>query len=438
MSQLSMSQLSMSKLITILLAFCAVIGSAVSAAAQSSDVVIDITQRPYLKTDVLVMPLDILSGGQTAARGGDLIGAVILGDLDLSGLIRTGISTDTPDSFQFEYLIEGRVEGPLLDEATSGEEAPLTVSLELMTYPDRQILLSKRYRPLAGQQRVTAHHFANLVLDMVAGGKGICMTRVVFSRGAGDRRDLYVVDYDGEGLLRVTANRTLNLCPSWSPDNSEITFTSYHGGQQGLYSLDTGTGKVRKILALGGLNYGADWRSDGKELLVSLSQGGDPEIYRVGTDGSIIKRLTVWPSIEISPSWAPGGGELVVTSDRTGTPQLSIIDKDGCGRRRLTFEGQYNDSGTWSPRGDQLAYATRIENLTRLVLIKPTGEDRRIVTGPRWGNCEDPSWAPDGRHLVFTSDRSGVFKLYVYDVVEESFRQLTFGDDPDITPAWSN
>ena len=70
--------------------------------------------------------------------------------------------------------------------------------------------------------------------------------------------------------------------------------------------------------------------------------------------------------------------------------------------------------------------------------MKPTGEDRRVVTGPEWKNCEDPSWAPDGRHLVFVSDRSGVFKLYVYDVVEEGFRQLTFGPDPDITPAWSH
>jgi len=60
------------------------------------------------------------------------------------------------------------------------------------------------------------------------------------------------------------------------------------------------------------------------------------------------------------------------------------------------------------------------------------------VTDRKWRNCEDPSWAPDGRHLVFASDRSGVFKLYVYDDEEGNFRQLTFGDNPDISPAWSN
>ena len=423
----------------ILILLCGILpGWRGEAVAQGSEVVIETTRTAYRKTDVLIIPLDILSGGERAAAGADLVGAVLRSDLDLSGLCRTGTSTDEPDSFAFEYVIEGRVEGPLMDAETSGEQAPLTVSLDLLTYPGRQLLLAKRYRPLDDQQRLTAHHFANEVLAMVTGREGICLTRIVFSRGTGDRRDLYVVDYDGAGLMRVTANRTLNLCPAWSPDNGQIAFTSYHGGRQGLYSLDTSTGKVRRILALDGLNLGADWSPDGQELLVSLSRTGNPEIYRIGPGGAIVKRLTVSPAIEISPAWSPGGGELVFTSDRTGTPQLYIIDKDGSGRRRLTFEGKYNDSGAWSPLGDRLAYATRIGNVTHLVLIKPTGEDRRIVTGPEWGNCEDPSWAPDGRHLVFASDRSGVFKLYVYDVVEESFRQLTFGNDPDITPAWSH
>lgn len=401
-----------------------------------------ITGTAYLKTDVLVRPLDVLSGGRASAAAGDVIDRVLAGDLVYSGLCRVGDGTRPApagqDSFRFDWTIEGIVEGPLLDAAQSGEEVPLTVDFNLLTYPGRQLVMNKRYRPFKDQYRTTAHHFANEVLAMITGEPGICLTRIVFSRGTGDRRDLYVVDYDGEGLLRVTANRTLNLCPDWSPDNAQIAFTSYRGGQQGLFSLDTATGQVRQIIAQEGLNLGADWRPDGKELLVSLSGSGDPEIYRIDPVGNIVKRLTVSSAIEVSPNWAPGGRELVFTSDRTGTPQLYIIDDSGVGGRRLTFEGQYNDSAVWSPNGDRIAYANRERDVTRIVLVKPTGEDRRVVTGDHWGNCEDPSWAPDGRHLVFASDRTGVFKLYVYDAVDESFRQLTFGDDPDITPAWSH
>jgi TolB protein len=103
----------------------------------------------------------------------------------------------------------------------------------------------------------------------------------------------------------------------------------------------------------------------------------------------------------------------------------------------LTFEGKYNDSAALSPNGEWVAYATREDVVTQIVVMRPGGEDRRVVTDLSWRNSEDPSWAPDGRHLVFASDRSGASKLYVFDVVEGGFRQLTFGNDPDITPAWS-
>jgi TolB protein len=113
------------------------------------------------------------------------------------------------------------------------------------------------------------------------------------------------------------------------------------------------------------------------------------------------------------------------------------MDADGAGRERLTYEGRYNDSAVWSPGGDKLVYALREGNLTQLVMISTTGEDRRILTDATWRNAEDPSWAPDGRHVVFASDRTGTFKLYVLDVVDGHWRQLTFGDEPDITPDWS-
>ncbi len=431
-------------IITLSLAAAWLLALAPAAVAQGrkSEVVIEHTTSAFIKTDLLLGPLDVLSGGPSAVAAADLMREVIGSDLVLSGLFRVGGAEDDNvaggDTLQFEYTIEGTVEGPVRDAELTGEDAPTTISLNLLTWPGRQLMLNKRYRPLPEQMRTTAHHFANEVIWALTGEKGMALTRVVFSRGTGDRRDLYVIDYDGAGLLRLTANRTLNLCPSWSPDGSEIAFTSYREGMQGLFSLDTGTGKVRQIVAQEGLNLGADWHPGGEELLVSLSRGQNPEIFRIKPDGKIIKRLTVSPAIEISPSWSPGGRDIVFTSDRTGTPQLYIMDRDGAGNRRLTFEGRYNDSAVWSPNGDRIAYATREDDITQIVVMKATGEDRRVVTDRSWRNCEDPSWAPDGRHLVFASDRSGVFKLYVFDVVEEGFRQLTFGSDPDITPAWSH
>jgi len=403
-----------------------------------SEAVLEHTTTSFRKLDVLVGMFDVLSGGMPAVKTSDLLEDVIRQDLQLSGLFRTGWKESQADSMNFLFTIEGSVEGPLRDEEITGEVVANTVTLNLLSYPERQLMLSKRYRPLPNQTRKTAHHFSNEVIEMLSGEPGIALTRVVFSRGTGDRRDLYVVDYDGENLMRLTANRTLNLCPNWSPDNEEIIFTSYRKGQQGIYSLDTGNGQVRTIIAQEGLNLGASWHPGGQELLLSLTRGTNPEIFRITPDGKVIKRLTVMKSIEIDPCWSPSGQDVIFTSDRSGTPQLYMMGKDGTGVRRLTFEGRYNDSAMWSPPGDRIIYASREGNLTRIVLMEPNGENRRVITDSAWRNAEDPCWAPDGRHIVFTSDRTGVFKLYVYDVVDDIFRQLTFGDEPDITPAWSN
>ena len=417
-----------------LVALAATLLLASPAAAQGgrTEVNIQHTQQAVLKTDARMGDFRALTGGRTAQETAARLREVVGNDLMLSGLFNVGGAGYKPETLPFSWTIEATVEGP-----ASGDW-PLTVNLNLLTWPDRQLVLTKRYRPTEDQIRTTAHHFADEVVRTAVGSPGIALTRVAFSRGQGNRRDIYVVDYDGEGLLRLTANRTLNLCPDWSPDGAKIVFTSYRGGQQGLYSLETASGQVRQVIAQDGLNLGADWSPDGQELLISLSRGGDPEIYRISPEGRIIKRLTVSPAIEISPSWAPNGRELVFTSDSSGTPQLYMLDKEGAGKRRLTFEGKYNDSATLSPNGEWLAYATREDVVTQIVVMRPGGEDRRVVTDLSWRNCEDPSWAPDGRHLVFASDRTGASKLYVYDVVEGGFRQLTFGNDPDITPAWSH
>ncbi len=400
-------------------------------AAAQPEVVLRTDKVALRKLDILVNRLAV-AGGAEAQAAAALVDKVIAADLHHSGFFRVGgpLAPARHDSLRFEFAVEGDLE-------TAGPGASPVLSLKLTTFKDRQLLLGKRYQPAEAQLRATAHHFADQVVELLTGERGIALTRIVFSRGSGDRRDLHVVDYDGENVLRLTANRSLNLLPSWSPDGASIAFTSYTRNQQALFLLETSSGKVRMLSDTPGLNMGANWHPGGRELLVSLSKDGNPEIYRLDLTGRVLQRLTHSPAIEVSACWSPNGRDIVFTSDRTGTPQLYIMDAEGSRRSRLTYEGNYNDSAAWSPNGELIVYATRIDNRTHLVLITATGENRRLLTDRDWRHCEDPSWAPNGRHVVFSSNRSGVYKLYVMDVMDGAWRQLTYGTEPDITPAWS-
>lgn len=297
-------------------------------------------------------------------------------------------------------------------------------------------LLGKRYTIDPQRPERAAHHLSDAIVGELTGEVGIAQTRLLFARREGTAREIWIVDYDGQNARQVTRNGSLNLTPRWSPDLAQVAYTSFHGGRQQLLLLDASSGRSRRIAEYPGLNLGASWSPSGDELLVTLSRDGNPEIYRLGLDGKPVQRLTFDSSIECSASWGPGGRQVLFTSDRTGVPQIYVMDREGSNRRRLSYEGRYNESSAWSPRGDRVAFVSRIEGRFDVFTVAPDGSDLRRLTGPGDGNNEDPSWAPDGRHIVVSSDRGGYRQLWALDVETGEARAITRGAVDDTNPDW--
>jgi TolB protein len=319
-----------------------------------------------------------------------------------------------------------------------GEQSGRMALVARLVEPEsRTALLAKRYVVDFSQPGRAVHHLADAIVRQLSGEVGLSQTRVVFSRGSYDNREIWLVDFDGEGLRRITRNGSLNLLPRWSPDGSKLCYTSYWQGRQRLLVLDGSTGKSQKIAEYDGLNLGAHWSPDGQELVLTLSHEGDAEIYRIRPDGKIVQRVSFSSAIEASPAYDPTGRQIVYTSDRTGVPQIYVMDKDGTNRRRLTYEGKYNDSAVWSPRGDRIAYVSRRGGLFQIFTVEPDGSNLQEMTLPEDGNNEDPAWAPDGRHLVVSSDRGGRPQLWIFDLDSGVARPLTDGVGDDTTPHWS-
>jgi TolB protein len=99
--------------------------------------------------------------------------------------------------------------------------------------------------------------------------------------------------------------------------------------------------------------------------------------------------------------------------------------------------GGYFTSPDWSPRGDLVAFHGRIERGRYHILVadlKDNGRVLRQLTSE--GNNEDPSWAPDGRHLVFVGERSWGYGLFVIDATSGKYRALMSGFRVGV-PDWS-
>jgi len=222
-------------------------------------------------------------------------------------------------------------------------------------------LLRKRYRQEADLDPIVlARRIADDVVAAFTGVRGVASTELAFVSDRKGSKEIYVMDADGGRQRAVTANRSINSFPGWSPDGESIVFTSYrHRNEPNIFISTRGQGKPRRLLT--GMKqtrsqYRGVFDPFGKHLAVVMSSGGPSEIYSVQPGARKILRLTKNSSIDVSPTWSPNGEQLAFVSDRAGSPQVYLMDASGGNTRRLTFNGSYNTAPAWSPDGKWIAY----------------------------------------------------------------------------------
>jgi TolB protein len=299
-----------------------------------------------------------------------------------------------------------------------------------------QMVMGKRY---VGQEkflRAVIHRFSDDIVYQYTGERGVAGTRVVFSASLTGSKELYLMDYDGYNVRKITNDRSLNLFPKWSPDGQWITYTSYRGGTPAIYTLEMATGRLWKNVGFPALNISPAWSPSGDALAFASSLEGPTQIYQVNREGKALRRVTVDQSDNLSPTWSPTGTEIAFISNRGGGPQLYIMNADGTNIRRVTFAGDYNTSPAWSPKGTAIAYTCRVDGRLRICAVSPDGtKQAQLTNGP--GEDESPTWSPDGKHLIFSSTRLSSGDLFMMNADGTEMERLSFNGANNNSPSWS-
>jgi TolB protein len=272
--------------------------------------------------------------------------------------------------------------------------------------------------------RELAHDIANDIVYNLTGERGIFRTKIAYIRKVGQAKEIFVADFDGTNERQLTRTGAINISPAFSPDGQTIYFTSFRDGDPQLFRVSVANGEVKKLTSFPGIAAAPSVSTDGKKIACVLSKDGNSEIYVLDLDGRVIKRVTRHQSIDSSPTWSPDGRMLAFSSDRTGAPQIYLTDSDGLTTRRLTFTGKYNDSPIWSQRGDRITFVSRTkEGRFDLASIDTSGVEYRIMT--EVGHNENPHFAPDGKHIVFSSTRLSEGDIYTMDLSGQNQRRMT-------------
>lgn len=318
--------------------------------------------------------------------------------------------------------------------------------------PRSQLVIGKRYRGTKDSIRRVAHTFGNDLLEALTGEKGMFLSKFAFGsdRGGGSGKEIYIMDWDGVNVEKITSHRSVSLSPAWSPDGSRVAYTAFvqrartKTRNADLFIYEIFTGKRWLVSYRQGINSGAAFDPDGKHLYLTISQQGTPDIYKINYDGELVKKLTNGPlgALNVEPAASPDGKRVAFSSDRAGQPMIYVMDSAGTNVKRITLVGKYNSTPAWSPDGKKLAFASYQENHFDIFVMDADGGNMVRLTSAKkpngkWADNEDPSFSPDGRHIAFASNRTGKYQIYITNLDGSEERRITDDNFNYYKPKWS-
>ena len=272
-------------------------------------------------------------------------------------------------------------------------------------------VLGKQYNEAASQDmaRTIAHRFADEIILRLGGGiNGIAETKIYFVSSRTGTKEIWAMDYDGQNQHQVTHLGSISLSPRISPDNSRIAFlrsATRDGRSACIRWISTGMVAFPAGTA-GGSNLSPAWSADGTKIAFSSSRSGDSRDLgrrcqrRQSAPADLLPRARRLAHLEPRTN-----SQIAWVSGRTGVPQIYIMDQDGANVQRMT-DGGYAVSPSWSPNGQFLTFSWN----RKYGPGDPGGQDIYVmdIASKRWLQLTHeraattiPSWAPDGRHIVF-------------------------------------
>jgi Tol biopolymer transport system component len=238
----------------------------------------------------------------------------------------------------------------------------------------------------------------------------------------------------GAGLTQARALTTRGIrqgSPRFSPDGRQVAYASQTLTRYPEIRLVGVDGTEDRQIALRNGGSGLAWTPDGRELVYGELQVhktfaiyGDLSVVTIASGA--VRRLT-HGARAYDPDVAPDGQSVVFARKLGDRSELVVMGMDGQGERTLTqsVAGVEWSGPRFDPSGTTIAAARLLPGgWLDIVLVDPASGAVRQLTHDRAKDVE-PSWTPDGKDVVFCSDRDGISNLYALRIADGSLLRVT-------------
>jgi TolB protein len=258
--------------------------------------------------------------------------------------------------------------------------------------------------------------------------------------------DMYTLDMTSNVLTnltsveRVSAYNTGILFLPGQPD--KLGFTALINGISHPYIMDR-DGKNKRDLTQGkeGFTYGVTASPDGK----SLAYHKDYQIYVANADGSEAQKIETGNPFNFVPQWSADSQWLMFVSGEHYNCHPYVVHPDGTELRKLAdrgghtgvktvydvfdFHGGSSDVPVWTTDGNGVLYTSKVGEAVELMSVTLQGRITQLTRSPANSFNYHPKQSPDGKWIVFGSDRTGTRQLYIMPSAGGEMMPIT-----DVTP----
>ncbi len=231
-------------------------------------------------------------------------------------------------------------------------------------------------------------------------------SKLVYNKTPGGRWDIFTYDLDTKKERRLTVGLR-GRDPAVSPDGKQIAFVNNRDGTNslGLVNIDGTNMRFLTHHNDGTQYYAPQWSPDGKKLLFSVFRKKDRDIAIINADAATLKAKANMKKFRASSGKKKKTKHAKPDSAKAASDSTEAVpDSIRIAQRQKALEDSLKDFP------DSLAFA----NNANFEALLRSGADER-----------DPVWLPDGSGIVFSSNRTGVFNLYTYDLATGRQEQLT-------------
>ncbi|HEY9138388.1 MAG TPA: winged helix-turn-helix domain-containing protein [Terriglobus sp.] len=319
---------------------------------------------------------------------------------------------------------------------------------------------------------------------------GATVAYVVIPEDGGPQH-IYVKGVASETSTQITSGTGDDFSPAWSPDGSQIAYLSRSAEGLGIYVVDVRTQASRKVFVpqeesqweQGALNWSPDGNSlafpdhagsspsssivllnlktlqaqalttppegwegdltpafspDGRRIAFSrASETAVRDLYWIAVSGGTVHQITQDSADIDSLTWFPDGKSVVFSSSRGGKSALWRVFLHGGRPARMPIGTEDAAQPTVSRVGKTLRVVYTQGSAIWSILAVERGGSREVISSTQQDSA--PSFARDGLHFAFQSQRSGFQEIWTAALDGTGLRQLTHGNGPLTgSPSWGH